>query len=158
MPPKLPLVVVAENVRSLHNIGAIFRSADAVALERLVLVGLTPAPPRWEIDKTSLGATKSVNWEYAPSIEPVIAALRKEGRRIYALEQTEKAENIFTTHFEFPAALIIGHEREGVSKMALEQADFHLIIPMHGTSAHSLNVSTATTVALYRFAQQFWYH
>ena len=158
MPTKLPLVIVADNVRSLHNIGALFRSADAVNLEEIILIGLSPTPPRWELEKTALGATKSVPWSYSEKIEPVLQALREQGRTVYALEQTAASTDLLRAHFNFPAALIVGHEKEGVSPEALALADHHLEIPMHGTSAHSLNVSTASTVALYRFAEQFWYN
>ena len=150
--PLTPVIVVLNNVRSLHNVGAIFRSADAINAEKIILGGLTPVPPRHEIEKTALGATETVPWEYCKDIIPELQRLKAEGYFLYALEQTDTAENIFETELEKPAVLVVGHEREGVEKDVLTICDFHLMIPMLGKSAKSLNVSTATTVALFQFA------
>jgi 23S rRNA (guanosine2251-2'-O)-methyltransferase len=154
---RLPLVVILDNVRSLHNVGAIFRSADATRVEKIILCGLTPMPPRTEIDKTALGATASVPWEYRQSIHEIIAELVKNRYTLYALEQSGSATDIFHTSLSLPAALVVGHEREGVSNEVLAVCNHHLQIPMYGASAHSLNVSTSTTVALYQFSMQFCY-
>jgi 23S rRNA (guanosine2251-2'-O)-methyltransferase len=148
---KLPVIIALNNVRSLHNVGAIFRSADAVNAERIILGGLTPVPPRHEIEKTALGATKTVAWEYCKDLRPKLLELKKKGYSIYALEQSTHSQDIFLTALNHPAVLVVGHEREGVENTVLNLCDAHLHIPMLGKSAHSLNVSTATTVALYQF-------
>ncbi len=158
MPERLPLVLVLDNVRSLHNVGALFRSADAVNLERILLCGLTPVPPRLEIEKTALGATDTVPWQYYPGTLEAVTTLQQAGYTLYALEQTPQAQDIVQTDLTAPAALILGHEREGIAPDILAAADIQLQIPMRGKSAHSLNVSTAGTVALYEFARQLWYH
>jgi 23S rRNA (guanosine2251-2'-O)-methyltransferase len=154
---RLPVVLVLENLRSLHNVGALFRSADATRVESIVICGLTALPPRTEIAKTALGATDTVPWEYCASIREAVATYGRRGYIPYALEQTPEATNIFTTGLHLPALLVVGHEREGVSAEALRACTHHLHIPMHGESAHSLNVSTSATVALYQFAKDFWY-
>ena len=151
----LPLILALNNIRSLHNVGALFRSADAVKLERICLGGLTPTTPRHEIEKTALGATVTVKWEYQSSLKSALTEYKAAGYTIYALEQTSRATSLFSTPLQFPCVLIAGHEREGVEADVLDLCDQHLFIPMYGTSAHSLNVSTSTTVALYHFRTSF---
>lgn len=156
--PRLPLILVVENVRSLHNIGAIFRSADAAGVEQIILTGLTATPPRHEIEKTALGATQSVPWTHVVDPLPTLRSLKERGYTVAALEQTPTACDLYTCPVSFPLALIVGHERMGVSAETLAVCDYHLELPMHGHSAHSLNVSTATTVALYELGRRLWYH
>ena len=151
---RLPLVLVLDNVRSLHNVGAIFRTADAVHLEEIILGGLTPHPPRHEITKTALGATETVPWRAYLSTLDALRELRGRGYTLCALEQTGEAIPLSRTILTPPVALVVGHERMGVSQAALELCDTHLYLPMHGQSAHSLNVAVATGVALYQIAEQ----
>lgn len=137
------------NIRSLYNVGAIFRTADAVNAEGLLLGGLTPKPPRHEIEKTALGATETVPWEYAADLKAALLAYREKGYTLYALEQTETSTNLFETKLEFPCVVVAGHEREGVEQEILDICDGHVELPMLGESAKSLNVSTSTSVLLY---------
>ena len=155
MPPaataeRFPLILLLDNVRSLHNVGAIFRTADACDVQEVILCGMTPVPPRHEIAKTSLGATETVPWRYALDASAEIRAAMALGITPYALEITPEATDIFATLLNLPALLVVGHERMGVSPAVLEECR-HLRIPMHGKSARSLNVSTATGIAAYAF-------
>jgi tRNA G18 (ribose-2'-O)-methylase SpoU len=150
----LPVIIVLDNVRSLHNVGAIFRTADAVDLKEIVLAGITPSPPRFEIDKTALGAVKSVAWQYLCDPKPYLLSLKAQGFKILALEQTKQAVSLYKENPTFPLVLIVGHEREGVEKELLAICDDHLFIPMNGT-VHSLNVSNASAVALYELRRKY---
>ncbi|MBU6389556.1 TrmH family RNA methyltransferase [Patescibacteria group bacterium] len=156
--PRLPGILVLENIRSLHNVGAIFRTADAAHVQRLILAGTTPKPPRHEIDKTALGAVETVPWEWTSRLNRYLRERKQEGYHLYALEQTGTAVDIFSADLLFPFILIAGHEREGVSRETLAECPVHLELPMRGESAHSLNVSTAAAIALYEFGRRFWYH
>lgn len=151
----LPLVLFLNNIRSLHNVGAILRSSEAVGIKNIILQGITPKPPRFEIDKTSLGALNGLAWEYTQDATQHLALLKKEGYHLYALELTQSSSNIFQTRLEFPAVLIVGNEREGVENDILNMCKGTLEIPMYGEHVHSLNVSNATAVALYEFRRQF---
>jgi len=149
----MELVLALDNVRSLHNVGAIFRSADGAGVSRIVLGGLTPTPPRHEISKTALGACESVPWEYCRDLVKCISELKLRGYTVYALELTPTAVPIFDVKLNEPAVLIVGHEREGVQTEILALCDVHLSLPMHGKCV-SLNVATATGVAVYEFYRQ----
>jgi tRNA G18 (ribose-2'-O)-methylase SpoU len=146
---RLPVLIALNNIRSLHNVGAIFRSADGVNAEGIILGGLTPKPPRHEIEKTALGATATVPWEYRLDLKSALLEYKKRGYSIYALEQTEKSTNLFETTIKFPCVIVAGHEKEGVERGILDMCDGHVELPMLGESAKSLNVSTATSIALY---------
>ena len=146
------ITLVFDNIRSLHNVGAIFRSADACQVERIILTGITPCPPRPEIEKTALGATRTVPWQYVMDIERALAELAPS-HTLYALEQTDSADSVFSQRYQFPATLVIGHERLGVSLAALKRCSA-VQIPMYGASAHSLNVATATGITLYAMREQ----
>jgi len=150
----LPVIVALNNIRSLHNVGAIFRSADAVKAEGILLAGLTPTPPRHEIEKTALGATKTVPWEYVANLSKRLREYQQAGYAVCALEQTPRSQSLFECTIPFPCVLVVGHEREGVEAEVLTLATHHFDLPMRGHSAHSLNVSTATTVALYECLRQ----
>ena len=158
MAAALPVIVVLDNVRSLHNVGAIFRSSEAAGVQKIVLGGLTPVPPRHEIEKTALGATQTLQWQHVKDLIPYLNELKEEGYALYALEQTEAARNLLQTKLSFPLALIVGHEREGVEPEILQAVPNHLEIPMRGTGVHSLNVSAATSIALYESVRQFCYN
>ena len=146
---RLPVVLVLDNVRSLHNVGSMFRTADAVRLERILLCGLTPTPPRHEIDKTALGAVATVPWEYCRSTAAALSRLAQDGIPAIALEQTSRSVSLYEASVPGRLALVVGHERAGVSAEALSLCPLHVHLPMLGESARSLNVANAAAVALY---------
>lgn len=146
---KTPLVLVLDNVRSMHNVGSIFRTADAFLLERIVLCGYTPQPPHRDIHKTALGATETVQWHYAAHLNEAVDALIKEGYKVWAIEQAEgsKMLNEFEPKAGEKLALILGNEVEGVQASVLPLCAGCIEVPQLGMK-HSLNVSvTAGIVA-----------
>jgi 23S rRNA (guanosine2251-2'-O)-methyltransferase len=144
------ITIALNNVRSLHNVGAIFRTADAVGAS-IILGGLTPAPPREEIAKTALGTVETVQWEAAPYLFEKLLEFKNKGFTLYALEQTPTATPIDKASLTLPAVLVVGHEREGVEPDILALCDEHLVLPMYGSGAKSLNVSVAAGIAMYAF-------
>lgn len=147
--PRHPLVIVVDNVRSLYNVGSIFRTCDAALVRKLYLCGYTPYPPRKEISKTSLSATESVPWEYAYDITDVLRRLKDEGLTIAALEHTTDSISCDDLRVEhFPLAVVVGNEVAGVSNEVLPFCDLAIEIPMHGVK-QSLNVAVATGVLCY---------
>jgi tRNA G18 (ribose-2'-O)-methylase SpoU len=151
---KLPLSALCDDIRSLHNVGAIFRTADGAALQHLYLCGITGTPPRSEIRKTSLGAEETVAWTYHQDPAPLIHDLRKQGQSIVVLEQTDTSVDYRCADYHFPMTLIIGHEYNGVRDELLDLVDLAIEIPMLG-SKHSLNVSVAFAVAAYEIRRQW---
>ena len=151
---KIPLVVVLDSVRSMHNVGAIFRTADAFLVEKIVLCGITPQPPHREIHKAALGATESVDWIYEESINTAIANLKKDDFEIIGIEQTSDSQLItdFVINPEKKYALILGNEVDGISDEALPDIDAFLEIPQLGTK-HSLNVSVCGGIVIWEFAK-----
>lgn len=152
--PPMPVAVILDDIRSLHNVGAVFRTADAVALEHLYLCGISGTPPRDEIRKTSLGAEETVPWSYHADATEVVGDLRKRGYQIVVLEQTTASVDYDQAQFRFPLCLIIGHEYNGVSDKLVELADLAVDLPMLGIK-HSLNVSVAFGVAVYKILQRW---
>ena len=150
--PKMSLTVVLDNVRSLNNIGAIFRTCDAFAVERLALCGISKCPPSPEIHKTALGAEDSVNWTYHPTTEECIEELQRDGYTICCLEQVKGSIELqeFLPQPGRRYALILGHEVDGVDPSLGDQCDICLEIPQHGTK-HSLNVSVSGGIAIWHF-------
>ena len=152
--PKIPLVVVLDNVRSMHNVGAVFRTADAFLIEKIILCGITPQPPHREIHKAALGATESVDWAYEKDIVTAINDLKSENFEIIGIEQT--TDSTLITNFNINAtqkyALILGNEVDGISDDALENIDTFLEIPQLGTK-HSLNVSVCGGIVMWEFAK-----
>jgi 23S rRNA (guanosine2251-2'-O)-methyltransferase len=148
--PKRPIVAVLDDVRSRHNVGSLFRTADAFALERLVLCGFTPTPPHREIDKTALGATRSVPWEHIEDAVVAVLALKQQGYRVLAVEQTVAAAALPSIEHDpaSPLALVFGNELNGVSEAVIAACDGCLMIPQAG-SKHSLNVSVCAGVVLW---------
>ena len=146
-------VVILENIRSLHNVGSVLRTADGSGWDKVYICGYTGCPPDRRIEKVSLGAEEFVQWEQRASVVELIRELKKDGFEICALEQTPKAENLFDAIFTKPVALIVGNEVEGVEKETLDACDRHLEIPMHGEKA-SLNVSIATGIAMYEIGKK----
>ena len=143
-------VIILENLRSLHNVGSIFRTADGAGWDTVYLCGYTGAPPDRRIEKVSLGAEEFINWEKRETVSEVIEELKQEGFLILALEQSETSRDIFEKKYQADQkiALIMGNEVTGVEKTTLDQCDEHLEIPMYGKKT-SLNVSIAAGVALY---------
>ncbi|MBK8614874.1 MAG: RNA methyltransferase [Flavobacteriales bacterium] len=151
-----PVVVVLDDVRSRHNVGSIFRTADSFGIERLVLCGFTPQPPHREIEKTALGATLSVPWSTAEDTVTAIRDLQQQGYTVVAVEQTLSALPLITWNPAPDAriALVLGNELHGVSDTAVEACDLSVVIPQGG-SKHSLNVSVCAGVVLWWLAGRF---
>ncbi|HVN49587.1 MAG TPA: RNA methyltransferase [Bacteroidota bacterium] len=150
---RLPLVVIVDNVRSLYNVGSIFRTSDGAMIEKLILAGFTPHPPRKEIEKTALGATKSVPWEYVKHPMEAMAQLKQRGFNIVCLELTDNSIPYYnTTPKQFPMCLVVGNEITGVSKEVIEQCSGAIEIPMFGTK-QSLNVAVAYGIAVFELAK-----
>lgn len=145
-------ILVLENIRSLHNIGALFRSADGAGSPKLILIGYSATPPRREITKTALGAEQSVEWEYFASIEDFFRAYQNEDNLILALEEGYGGRDLYqsdlSTHRDRRVYLIVGNEVEGVSEYARTHSDMLVYLPMHGDK-NSLNVSIAGSIALF---------
>ncbi|KMQ69817.1 RNA methyltransferase [Chryseobacterium sp. FH2] len=151
---KIPLVVVLDNIRSMHNVGATFRTADAFLIEKIILCGITPQPPHREIHKAALGATESVDWGYESDINTTINELKSKGYEIVGIEQTTDSQMItdFTIDKLKKYAVILGNEVEGISDEALQNIDSFLEIPQLGTK-HSLNVSVCGGIVMWEFAK-----
>lgn len=150
-----PIYVVVDNVRSIYNVGSIFRTSDAGLISKLYLCGYTPHPPRSEISKTALGAIESVPWEYVPRIIDILTKLKSEGIKVAALELTTESK-VYTSlsKKDFPLALVIGNEISGIANDTLSVCDFAVEIPMFGIK-QSLNVSVAYGIVLYECLRIF---
>ncbi|MBB5393987.1 RNA methyltransferase [Mucilaginibacter sp. AK015] len=149
---KLPVAVVLDNVRSMHNIGSIFRTADGFAVEQVCLCGITAQPPHREIEKTALGATQSVNWAYFETPMQAVERLRANGYKIIAIEQAENSAmlNTFTPAPNEKYALIFGNEVNGVSDEVMRHIDACIEIPQFGTK-HSFNIVVSAGIVLWDF-------
>jgi tRNA G18 (ribose-2'-O)-methylase SpoU len=144
-----PIYALADNIRSLYNVGSIFRSSDGALLSKLFLTGFTPYPPRKEIDKTALGATHTVPWEYYKNPLDVVSKMKEQKIKICVLELTNKSIPHYNlTKQDFPLCLVFGNEITGVSKELIEHADMAIEIPMYGNK-QSLNVAVAYGIVLY---------
>ncbi len=152
--PRLPVVTVLDNIRSLYNVGSIFRTADGVRLEGLYLAGITGCPPRKEIDKTALGATETVPWKYWKSAREAVLSLKNAGYAVLALEHTTESLPYWTMHYSFPLVLILGNEVFGVQEELLPLVDHAIDIPMLGAK-QSLNVSVAFGVVAYHLLYEY---
>lgn len=144
-----PIFIILDNIRSLYNVGAIFRTADGMLAEKIFLCGITAIPPRREIEKTSLGAHETVPWEYRDTALKAVKELKDKGIQIVALEITNPTENYTNVEFKYPTALVIGHEINGISEEIFNYVDTFISIPMLG-QATSLNVATALGIAGYQ--------
>lgn len=153
--PKLPLVVVLDNVRSLHNVGSVLRTADAFRLEGVWLCGITATPPSPEIHKTALGAEDSVDWHYEARTLDAIGRLRAAGYVVLAVEQVEGSVSLgsFRPEAGRRYALVLGNEVKGVDQEVVDAADHALEIPQYGTK-HSLNVSVTAGIVMWELARQ----
>ncbi len=151
---RLPVSIVLENVRSMYNVGAFFRTADASGAARLYLCGITAAPPKRAISKTALGAEDVVPWEHACDTAGVVRRLRAEGCEIAAIETSLHAIDLFDWQPRFPVALLYGHETDGLTAEVSALADTHVRIPMLGKK-HSLNVATAGGVVMFELLRKY---
>lgn len=152
---KTPIIVILDDIRSLHNIGSVFRTSDAFLLEKIYLCGITATPPNKEIHKTALGATDTVNWEYAKDVLEVIEKLKDENVKIFSVEQTENSImlNDFQVKTNERYALIFGNEVKGVSQKAINLSDGVIEIPQLG-SKHSLNISVSAGIVIWDLFQK----
>jgi 23S rRNA (guanosine2251-2'-O)-methyltransferase len=149
---KIPLVIVLDNIRSQHNIGSIFRTADAFRVEAVYLCGITATPPNREMHKSALGATESVNWKYFASTAISVSELKSSGYTIVAAEQASNSVNMydFNPDPDKKYALIFGNEVRGVEDDVINSSDFCLEIPQAGTK-HSLNVAVSAGIVIWEF-------
>lgn len=150
---KLPVIIVLDNIRSLSNVGAVFRTADAFRIGELYLCGITACPPHREIHKTALGADETVKWQYFETTEEACKILKDKGYKIFAVEQVEGSQMLQDFKFELNTALIMGNEVEGVSEEALPYCDGALELPQEGTK-HSLNVSVCAGIVMWEVFRQ----
>lgn len=141
-------VLVLPNIRSGHNVGAMFRTADGAGVDKIYLTGYSPCPPHPAVDKVSLGAEKAVPWEYYKQPGRLVKKLKQEGYSIVGLEQTKNSVSIYSWQPKFPLALIVGNEKTGITPALLRLCDAVIHLPMRGVK-QSLNVSIAAGVAIY---------
>jgi 23S rRNA (guanosine2251-2'-O)-methyltransferase len=150
---KRPIYAMLDNIRSLYNVGSMFRTSDGALINKLYLCGYTPHPPRKEIEKTALGSTAIVGWEYHRDPLAAVAAVRGQGARLCVLEQTTHSKSYFeVSKGDFPICLVVGNEITGVSPQIIAAADMAIEIPMHGTKL-SLNVAVAYGIALFELVR-----
>ena len=157
---KLPLVVVLDNVRSQHNVGAVFRTADAMRIERVVLCGICCCPPNQEIHKTALGAEESVEWSYFKETQEAVRELRAQGYKVYAVEQAHDSMTLEEAAVKVQrdkvqstkVAVVLGHEVFGVQQEVVDRCDGCIEIPQYGTK-HSMNVSVTAGIVMYRISE-----
>ncbi len=159
---KLPLIVVLDDVRSLYNVGSVFRSADAFRIEAIYLCGITATPPNAEIHKTALGGEDSVDWKYFERTEDAVEDLHKKGVFVYSVEQVEHSTKLHTLNLNAESttnnshyAIIMGNEVKGVKQSVVDMSDACLEIPQFGTK-HSLNVSMTAGIVIWEFAKQLF--
>jgi tRNA G18 (ribose-2'-O)-methylase SpoU len=149
---KTPLIIVLDNIRSLNNIGSVFRTADAFLIQKIYLCGITAKPPHKDIHKTALGATESVEWEYVANTEEVLKRLKEQGVHIISIEQAAEAEQLqeFNVKANTTYALVFGNEVKGVAQEVVTASDNVVEIPQFGTK-HSLNISVSAGVVVWDF-------
>lgn len=147
---KTPLIVILDNIRSLNNIGSVFRTSDAFLIEKIYLCGITATPPHKDIQKTALGATDSVDWEYREDISSLVQELKKQTVKIVSIEQANKSILLqdFTLKKTEKYAVIFGNEVKGVQQEVVSSSDFCVEIPQHGTK-HSFNISVSVGIVLW---------
>jgi len=147
---KTPITVVLDNIRSCNNIGSVFRTSDALLIEKVILCGITATPPNKDIHKTALDAEKSVPWEYFEETEAAILKLQENGYRVFAVEQVENSISLpdFTPEKEEKLALVFGNEVKGVQQSVVNMCDGAIEIPQYGTK-HSFNISVSAGIVLW---------
>ena len=154
---KIPLVIILDNIRSLSNIGSIFRTSDAFLVEEIILCGITAQPPHREIQKTALGATETVKWSHNKSVEDAITKLKNDNYIVCSVEQT--SDSVDLNSFKIDAnkkyALILGNEVSGVSEAAINLSNYCVELEQHG-SKHSLNVSVCGSIYIWEFYKKLY--
>ncbi|MCK5823868.1 MAG: RNA methyltransferase [Ichthyobacteriaceae bacterium] len=152
---KTPLIVILDNIRSLNNIGSVFRTSDAFLVEKIYLCGITAQPPHKDIHKTALGATDSVEWEHVEDTLSLVEKLKNDGVKIASIEQAENATmlNEFKAEENTKYAIIFGNEVKGVQQSVVSASDMVIEIPQHGTK-HSLNISVSAGVVIWEIFKQ----
>lgn len=151
---QLPVAIVLDNVRSLYNVGAFFRTGDAAAIEKLYLCGITGRPPKHAITKTALGAEDTVAWEHSWDAPDVVRRMREAGYETAAIETSVHAVDLFDWKPRFPVCVVFGHEVDGIRPEVAGLCDTHIRIPMLGRK-HSLNVATAGGVVIYELLRKY---
>lgn len=154
--PKMPLIIVLDDVRSLHNVGSVFRSGDAFRVEAVYLCGITATPPHPEIHKTALGGEDSVAWRYFPTATEAIESLHNDGFFVYSIEQVEGSTKLQNLQLDTDRryAIVLGNEVKGVHQEVVDMSDGCLEIPQFGTK-HSLNVSVTAGMVIWEVAKKF---
>ena len=152
---KLPLIVVLDDVRSMHNVGSVFRTADTFRVEAVYLCGITSTPPMAEIHKTALGAEESVSWRYFSTAQEAVQQLKSDGYTVFSVEQVEHSTKLhrFQAESGLKYAVVLGNEVKGVHQEVVDASDGCLEIPQLGTK-HSMNVSVTAGIVIYKFAEQ----
>jgi rRNA methylases len=154
---KIPVVVLLDNVRSMHNVGSVFRTADSFAIQEIILCGVTPRPPHRDIQKTALGATETVTWSYHDEVANILRQYKQKGFIVLAVEQTINSQ--YLNEYSFSTAqqyvIVFGNEVEGVSEEALSYCDGVIEIPQFG-SKHSLNISVSAGIVLWEVSKWFF--
>lgn len=151
---RLPVTIWLDNVRSMYNVGAFFRTADGAGVERLLLSGITARPPMKAIAKTALGAEERVPWTSVGDAQAKVQELRSAGYELAAIETSDRATDIFEWRPQFPVCVLFGHEVDGLSAALLEACDTHIRIPMLGLK-HSLNVASAGAIVMYELLRKY---
>ena len=149
---KIPLVVVLDDIRSLNNIGSIFRTSDAFVVDKIYLCGITATPPSPDIHKTALGAENSVEWEYCEDVTALVGELKESGYTVCSIEQVNGSVDIrdFVVDKSFKYAIVLGNEVKGVKQEVVDLSDFCIELPQYGTK-HSLNVSVTAGIVIWNF-------
>ena len=157
--PKTPVYVILDNVRSMNNIGSIFRTCDAFRIEKIFLCGITAVPPHKDIHKTALGSTDSVEWEYVDDTLKIVKRLQKEGIKVWSVEQTDQSRMLqdITIDKDSRVALVFGHEVRGVDQAVLDASEASIEIPQYGTK-HSFNVSVSAGIVLWEVFRKIKFH
>ncbi len=152
---KTPLIIILDNIRSLNNIGSVFRTSDAFLVEKIYLCGITAKPPHKDIHKTALGATESVDWEYAEDTLTLINQLQKENVTVVSIEQADNSIMLqdFTIDKTKKYAIVMGNEVKGVQQEVVSKSDYCVEIPQYGTK-HSLNISVTTGIVIWDLFQK----
>jgi tRNA G18 (ribose-2'-O)-methylase SpoU len=153
---KTPIIVVLDNIRSLNNVGSVFRTSDAFLIEAIYLCGITAQPPHKDIHKTALGATESVEWKYFEDTKDAIKSLKDNNYLVASVEQTESSVKLQELKIDQQKkyAIVMGHEVKGVDQEVVNQSDFVIEIPQFGTK-HSFNISVTTGIVLWEMFRQF---
>jgi 23S rRNA (guanosine2251-2'-O)-methyltransferase len=154
---KIPLVIVLDNIRSMNNIGSVFRTADAFLVSKVYLCGITATPPHKDIHRTALGATESVEWEYMENTLDALEKIRADGYLIFAVEQAENSLKLgkFNPSEKQKFAVVFGHEIRGVNQQVVNACDGVLEVPQFGTK-HSLNISVCAGIVIWEMARNFF--